>query len=103
MFVAYDVAIALLRHLRAIIALLESRDRDLADQLRRASSSVALNLAEGRNRRGGDRRRLYSYAHGSAGEIRAVLDVVTAFGWGDFPQARQELDRLLGLLWGLTH
>ncbi len=43
-------------------------------------------------------------SHGSANEVRAVLDVADAWGWSaDAAKLRQTLDRLLGLLWGLTH
>ena len=103
MFIAYDVSIELVRALRPVVASLEQHDQNLAKQLRDAASSVALNLGEGRRRRGGDPRRFYGYAHGSASEVQAALDVAEAWGWaGDAEAARRLLDRLLGLLWGLT-
>ena len=50
--------------------------RHLRDQLARASSSVALNLAEGygRNSRG-DKIKFYSIALGSIRESQAILDL----------------------------
>lgn len=46
----------------------------LKDQLRRASSSVVLNLVEGNARRTRlDKRRMYNYAHASAKEVQACL------------------------------
>jgi len=103
-FVAYEVALQLVRELRPIVPTIQKHDRELADQLSRAASSVMLNLGEGRRRRGGDQRRFFDYAHGSASEVRTALDVADAWGWPiDDGAARITLDRLLGLLWGLTH
>ena len=46
----------------------------LKDQLRRASSSVVLNLVEGNARRTKkDKRRMYNYAYASAKEVQACL------------------------------
>lgn len=56
-------------------------DRDLANQITRAGTSVILNLGEGRRRRGGDQRRSFDFAHGSASEVLAALDTADAWGW----------------------
>ena len=103
MFIAYDVSLDLIRQLRVVMPTIKRADRNLADQIGRAATSIALNLSEGRCRSGGDARRLYEIAHGSAAEVRAALAVGVAWGWID-EQARIHvvLDRLLGLLWGLT-
>jgi four helix bundle protein len=48
----------------------------LRDQLRRASSSIVLNLAEGSGRSGKrDQRRFYSIAFGSLRECQAIMDL----------------------------
>lgn len=53
----------------------------LADQLRRASSSVVLNFSEGSSRSSvRERRRYFQIARGSALEVSAVLDVAARFG-----------------------
>lgn len=52
----------------------------LADQLRRAAASVALNFAEGSGKRSrADRQRYFLTAKGSAYEVAAGLDVAHAF------------------------
>ena len=103
MWVAYDVALDLVRALRPVVAQLRKHSADAADQVERAASSIVLNLAEGWRRHGRDPRRFWDMAHGSAGEIRGALDLADAWGWPiDSAQARVLLDRELGLLWGLT-
>jgi four helix bundle protein len=93
----------LIRALRPVVANLKQYSADVAEQVERAASSVALNLAEGRRRHGRDPRRFFDMAHGSAGELRAALDVADAWGWKiESAHARALLDRELGLLWGLT-
>lgn len=81
-------------------------DRGLADQLMRAASSVALNIAESQGSDGGNRRARLFTAAGSAAESRAALRV--AVGWrhiqaADAEGANRLLDRLVAILWKLTH
>jgi len=53
----------------------------LADQLRRASSSVVLNFSEGSSRSSiRERRRYFQIARGSVLEVSAILDVAARFG-----------------------
>ena len=53
----------------------------LAEQLRRASSSVLLNFAEGsRHSSLKERRRFFTMAAGSAAEVSAIADVAQGFG-----------------------
>ena len=52
----------------------------MADQLRRAASSVTLNFAEGCGRTGkAERRRFFTIAQASANEVAAVFDVLSRF------------------------
>ncbi len=101
-FVAYEVALALLRALVPVVEQLKRCNADIADQVVRAGSSITLNLSEGSGRRGRDRKRFFQFAQGSAKEIRGALDTADAWGWRvDSEHARALLDRVLALLWGL--
>ena len=104
MFDAYEVSVKLAGALREIVPVIEGFDRALGDQLRRAASSVVLNVAEGSRSQKGNKLKHFSLAHGSAGEVKAALDVARAWGWiGEVREARVLLDRQLALLWRLTH
>ena len=54
------------------------KDKNLADQLDRASTSAVLNLAEGSRRRGRDRAHFYAIADGSREESRLAIRVAAA-------------------------
>ena len=79
----YTNIIDFLRELRPIVSQIELHDRDLARQLRRAASSMALNTSEGSGSSGGTRRERYRNALGSARETGACLDVARALGYID--------------------
>lgn len=68
-------------------------DPDLARQLRRAATSVPLNLSEGFSLEGGNRRLRYLTALGSARELRACFEVAFAMGYVE-PLAFDDADRL---------
>jgi four helix bundle protein len=104
--IALDVSLDLIRRLRSPVSALARRDPSLADQLRRAASSVSLNLAEGSRREGKDRLQHWRIAAGSADEVVAGLRVAEAWGHLEPAEVQPLLalgDRLLGMLWGLTH
>jgi four helix bundle protein len=104
MLVAQEVAIEMIAAIRPLVPIIAKQDRDLADQLRRAASSVVLNHAEGTESAKGNRQKHYAIAHGSAAEVRAALQTAVAWGWIEGPMAAPKvLDRLMALLWGLTH
>jgi four helix bundle protein len=103
-FVAYEVAMEVVREMRSIVEVVGKHDSNLADQMKRAATSVVLNLSEGMRRQRGNQQRAYEIAHGEARELFGALDVAAAWGYVlDASAARSKLDRLLGLLWGLTH
>ena len=104
-FHAFEVSLDLVRSLRHPLESIRRRNPELHRQIRAAASSVSLNLAEGRRRRGKDRTHLWRVAAGSAEEVRAALRV--ALAWGELSEAAigpslALVDRLLSMLWPLT-
>jgi four helix bundle protein len=77
----YETTVRVLQGLKPVVAEIETHDRDLARQLRRASTSVLLNISEGGGSRGGTRRERYRNALGSARETGACLDAAVALGY----------------------
>ena len=105
-FDAYDRTLSLLRTLSPLLQRLAAIDRDLADQLRRAAQSVALNLSEGNRRTGKDRRNRFRISLGSAAEVAACLEVATALGYVDAPAvapALELVDRVRAMTYRLAH
>ena len=100
---AYQVALDLVR----LVGGLHSHrgTAEVRDQLRRASSSCALNIAEASGKMGADRRRFFLIARGSACEAGAALDVLAALRAIDTQvhlQGRLLCDRLYGMLTRLS-
>ena len=100
-FLAYDLSIDLIRCLREPLAIIRRHDAALAKQGTNAINSVALNLAEGNGRTGGDRQHHFRIALGSLRETSAVLDIAAAHGWLAAPALAAERDRLCGILFSL--
>jgi four helix bundle protein len=105
MFDALEVSLETVSALRAPLLVIRSKDVDLYRQVRRAGSSIPLNIAEGGRRIGKDRKHLWRVALGSADEVRVALR--TAVAWGDLEEARLArpmalLDRVVAMLWKMT-
>ncbi len=99
----YEDIIALVSELAGDIERIERRDADLARQLRRAASSIALNTMEGGGLRGGNRRLRYESALGSLREVTAVLDVAEALRMiGRREEVRERMDKVAATLFRLT-
>ncbi len=86
-------------------ALTKSARPAMRDQLERASSSIALTLAEGCGRRSKrDRLHFFSMAQGSAAECAAAIDILLALGQAtqtDATRAKHKLARIIQMLVGL--
>jgi len=105
-FDAFEISLSLVSSLRPLIDRIKLHDPDLASQLRRAASSVSLNLCEGRRRAGRDRLHHWRIAAGSADEVRASLRVAAAWAYLDSKMLCEPLtlvDRVLAMLWRMTH
>jgi four helix bundle protein len=100
----YSFIVETLKVTAPIIRQIAKHDVDLARQLRRAASSVALNTAEGYGSSGGNERLRYRSALGSTQEVRASLDVAEALGYVDAVDAelRDRLDRIAATLYRLA-
>ena len=90
----------------AMVPTLTKRARPaMRDQLERASSSIALTLAEGcarRTRR--DRHHFFAMAQGSAMECAAALDLLRVtgqLGLADATRAKHKIARMVQMLVGL--
>ena len=104
MFKVYERSIELVRGLRPVVEKLARKDRDLANQIRRAGSSIALNIAEGNRRSGKSKTYHFRVAAGSAAEVEAGLEVAVAWGHLEPPEPELELlDQIRAMLWRLTH
>ena len=77
----HDFVIETIRLLAPVVRDIAKHDRDLADQMRRALSSVALNLSEGAGYQRGNRRLRFETACGSAKESRSAYEVAASFGY----------------------
>jgi len=105
-FDAFEIALALIRSLRRPLAKIAQHDKSLADQIREAVASAALNLCEGQCRTGRDQAHLWRIAHGSAQETLGGARVAEAFGYvgpEDLAESLALADRLLAMCWRLTH
>ena len=77
----YPVVLELLAALRPLMTQIDKRDSDLARQMRRAATSVALNLGEGMYSRGKNRQVRYHSALASMRETVACIEVAVALGY----------------------
>jgi four helix bundle protein len=104
--VAQQVALEMIAAVRPLVAQIRRKNRQLADQVERAATSTALNVAEGARSQGGNEAARYHVAAGSASETRVGLAIAEAWGYFGAAQraaAEAHLDHLAALLWGLTH
>lgn len=77
----YRVSLVWLKELVRPMEAIRRKDPDLARQLRRSSTSVALNLAEGMSASGAVRTNCYSIALREARESLAALEVGQCLGY----------------------
>ena len=90
---------------RPVVEAVQRKDRDLASQIRRAVSSVSLNLAEGFSASKGNSRLRFESALGSLYEAKAGVRVALAWGFVSEDVARvalHSMESLGGRVFGLV-
>lgn len=103
-FQRLDVYRCAVRFLAIAAALAERIPRgygSLSDQLRRASLSIPLNIAEGSGKPGQDAARFYAIARGSTMESAAIVDAMEALGFvaaTEVVEGRELLERIVAML-----
>ena len=105
-FDVHEAARELIQALHAPLLGLNGRVPDLAKQLRRSAPSVLFNIGEGSRRAGKDRLHHYRVAAGSAEEVRDALFVARTWQYVEasiLAKPEQLTDRILAMLWKLTH
>jgi len=100
----YGLIVETIGVLRVEMDAIQRRNADLAEQMRRAAASIALNTSEGSYSRGRNRQARYHTALGSARETLACIEVAVALGY--IPAVREDvrarLRQILGTLTNLS-
>ena len=91
---------------KQLVESIHTHDKNLADQVRRAASSVVLNLAEADGSEGGNRRARIRTAYGSLFETRKGLKLAAAWGYvgrEEVDAVETMLDRVGAMTWRRLH
>ena len=100
-----DQVLHIIEHARPLVDAVARRDRDLGSQIRRALSSVGLNLSEGFGSAAGNARLRFESARGSLYEAQAGLRMAVAWGYLSAQECTPVLgaiDRLGSRVFGLS-
>ena len=82
---------------RPLVEAVQRKDRDLASQMRRAISSISLNLSEAFGCTGGNARVRFETALGSLNEAKTAIRVAVAWGYFSNDAAAATLESLRSL------
>jgi len=77
----YSVVLDWISSVSSVITEIEARDANLADQLRRSSTAVCLNIAEGMGATGRSKRQCYRVALREMRESVAAIDIATRLAY----------------------
>ena len=95
----YDTSLDVVRLVQPLLLDIGRHDPDLQRQIRRALTSVPLNIAEGSYSRGRNRNARYANATGSMREVLAGLEVAEVLGYLALaPELRDRIDFVIATL-----
>ena len=97
----YLVALAMVTSVAALSRKVQRHDPDLARQMRRSSTSVPLNMAEGWHAVGGIRTARFNTAIGEARETTTALEIARSCGYLTAEEVADRLDHIVAVLWKL--
>ena len=103
LFIAHELGLQLVRCVGQVLPKIARRDKDLVRQLRRSTSSIVLNLAEGTHSDPGNRQARYSSAAGSAKETQSALMIAEAWGYIESPELLELADRVAAITYRLAY
>jgi len=101
-----DSMVEMVRVVHAVAAKVARHDRDLAQQMRRASTSAGLNASEGLYAKAGKRRSRLEDAVNSARETLMALRLAQACGYlaaQEAAPALQDVESVIRVLWTLAY
>ncbi len=104
--IVHEVALQMLAQIKPIIDRVRRHDRNLADHMQRSAQQSFLNIAEAQSAYGRNEIAKFTNALCEAREARAAVKVAVAWGYVTAAECRsadEDLDRMGGMLWGLTH
>ncbi len=104
-FQVEELSLELIEALVPLMPRIKQKDKGLEDQLRRAASSIGLNLAEAKFSDPGNRRARLFTAAGSAGETQHALRQAVAWQLVAARDAEASLKlarRIVAILWSMT-
>lgn len=98
--IVYQKALQVYSELETKVLSMKTLDRSLKDQLKRASISIILNIAEGSSRFSpADRKNFLVISRGSAFECVAVLDIISMSTKQTFSELENTLEEISKILY----
>ena len=98
--IVYQKALKLYSEIDSKVLSINQLDKNLKDQIRRASISIILNIAEGSSRySSADRKNYYVISRGSAFECSAILDVIYCTSKNKFFEIESLLEEISKMLY----
>ncbi|MEZ4335507.1 MAG: four helix bundle protein [Sandaracinaceae bacterium] len=103
---ALELMMDVMPEVRRLVSAIGIHDKNLADEAKRAATSVISNHAEADGVRKGHRRERIETAQGSLHELRSQLKLAAAWGYvarDEVDQVDAHLDRVAAMTWRRLH